>query len=319
MPKFLDVPSWYDEYGKENSSIGAQTIGVDVGTTVDISSLSAGIYKLKYTGDYSQNGTVTFALSSSLSLKAQFAPPYLMGEFNNSWFELGERNPSLGSNALAQMLTFHNMCISSNYSSSVSSNMTISPDIGRNFTLQLNYMDTGSGMNMYAASVVDAGFSVTLPGVSNTMNSHPIYTPTSGGTSGQILFSSGSGASPVFKDFSWEDIEMNSSSISSLEVSDNVQTLRLGSYYIYNHNLVINNANSVPGYMIRIYTSIMSSSYSTAVTSKSNLINLISSGGFTSYTFPIPVGGVYKNYIAFAMLISTGNLIFLCIGPSYSS
>lgn len=194
MPKFLDVPSWYDEYGKENSSIGAQTISVDAGTTVDISSLSAGIYKLKYVGDYIQSGTVTFALSSSLSITAQFMAAFQMDAFNDSWFELGEANLSMGTNVWARMLTFHNMCISSNYSDSVSNNMTISPTIGRSFTLQLNYMNSVS--NMYAATVVDAGFSITLPGVTNTQSSRSIYAPTSAGATGQFLVSNGSGTPP---------------------------------------------------------------------------------------------------------------------------
>lgn len=206
MPKFLDAPSWYDEYGKENLSIGAQTISVDAGTTVDISSLSAGIYKLKYVGDYIQSGTVTFALSSSLSITAQFMAAFQMDAFNNSWFELGEANLSIGTNVWARMLTFHNMCISSNYSDSVSNNMTISPTIGRSFTLQLNYMNSVS--NMYAATVVDAGFSITLPGVTSTQSSRSIYAPTVSGTAGQYLQSGGSGEAP-----SWVDLNISSPTI----------------------------------------------------------------------------------------------------------
>lgn len=278
MPKFLDVPSWYDEYGKENLSIGTQIIGVDAGTTVDISTLSAGIYKLKYTGNYSQTGTVTFTLSSSLSITAQFATSYMMALFNNSWFELGEINPSMGTNIFSQMLTFHNMCITSNLSSSVSNDMTILPVVGRGFALQLNYMDTGSGASMYAATVVDAGFSITFPGVTGTQSSRSIYAPTTSGSSGQLLQSSGTGAptwmangeeGQVLKMGStmptWSDVDVptvyNAASSSHITLSSLIPTKGFAIVWSTGNIVFNGTARTGPFFVVRAYTTTLDSWY----------------------------------------------------------
>lgn len=207
MPKFLDRPTWYDNYGNTNASVGVQELEVNIGTVIEIYNLSPGIYKLKFVGDGSASGSVGFSLGNGTTINAAFAMGVQAALLNNVWFVLGEQNTSMAANILSQKLTFYNMSITSAGTTNTLANMTIFPSIGRSFSLQLNFMSSGGSPSMYGASITAYGYDIKFADDVSSQNTQTLYFPTDDGESGDILVASGN-----FDAATWKSISMNGES-----------------------------------------------------------------------------------------------------------
>ena len=206
MPKFLDAPSWYDNYGSTNFSIGFQELEVDVGAIVEIYNLSPGIYRLKYVGDGTLTGSVNFSLSSSVTISSQFIMPLQEYLLNNVWFFLGEKNYSMSATVLSQELTFYNMALTSIGATSQDGTL-IFPAIGHSISMQMNFMETSGTQTLYGTTITKYGTDIRFADDENLINSKTLYFPLDDGESGDILVASGN-----FNPASWKSISMNGSS-----------------------------------------------------------------------------------------------------------
>ena len=248
MPKFLDRPQWFDDWGQENFSSGVQYIEVDNGDTITILTTSSinyppGRYRLKWVGN--RGSAVSFninlnggTIAVDYTFSSQEVADRSLYGIEAVYFDLYEMAHK---NSIYNYcyIVFHNLRLENTQSESLAGGVigvvsygssfavtcmgSSSPMLSNNLSsYTINGLSSFIGEGIYAPITNPSGGKILQSNgdaapqwtdfkINNAAlgtSTSSIYAPTSGGTSGYLLASGGLTSTPV-----WRSIQLNGSQL----------------------------------------------------------------------------------------------------------
>lgn len=193
MPKFLDRPQWFDDWGRENFSSGVQYIEVDNGDTIVINSSSGvayppGRYYLKWTRESGYAASISFSFTGgSIPLTFSYNPMEEYGinlyGLDAVYFDLYVLFNKQSSNSVCYVV-FHNLELQNQREDTIDDSVLAQVSYGSSFAITSTGSTTTIQKNLTSFKI-------------NNQSSYVgdvIYAPVTNPAGGKILQSTGSGA-----------------------------------------------------------------------------------------------------------------------------